>query len=109
MELLKERERKGVCMSLYTHAVCKNQFLSSVCLLNITAGMLTDSQTHIHKHKYSCVTYIQQFTVLYMHVSMYMLLSLTTEWKLMFLNVKAPPILPSLMSNITCSAQDQLL
>ena len=44
-----------------------------------------------------------------MHVSMYMLLPLTTEWKLMFLNVKAPLILPSLMSNITYSAQNQLL
>ena len=46
-------ERKGrcVCLSVCTHAICTNQFLSGVHLVfTSTFGTLTDSQTHIHIH-----------------------------------------------------------
>ena len=72
-----ERGKEGVCMCLhvFVYTCCVQKLVSQQCLPpRNTAGMLTDSQTHIHMHVLS----IQQFTV-HVHVSMYMLLSLTIQ------------------------------
>ena len=56
MELLMERGKEGMCMCLHvfgTHTVCKYQFLSSVCLLEI---LLACSQ--VAKHTFTCMCYL---------------------------------------------------
>ena len=93
MERGKELRCVHVSVCLCVHMLyAKNQFLCTVCFLEIHCW-------HAHRQPNTPYTYtnihvlsVQQFTVLYVHVNMYVL-SLTTEWKLMFLSVKAP-VLP---------------
>ena len=105
-----ERERKERCLHVFVYTFCMQKSVLQQCLPPKYVLLLACSRIAKHTYTNTNIHVLYIFSsFLYMHVSMYMLLSLTTEWKLMFLNVKAPPILPSLMSNITCSAQDQLL
>ena len=95
-----------VC-SACVHAVCKNHGSSALSPRDRYHCWSAHRQPNTHTNTNIHTLY---WAVFCMHVSMYMLLPLTTEWKLMFLNVKASlQILPSSMSNITCSAQNQLL
>ena len=62
-------ERKGRCVHVFVYTCCVQKSVSQQCLPpRNTAGMLIDSQIHIHMHVFS----IQQFTVHnYVHVSNY--------------------------------------
>ena len=67
-----EGERKERCLHVFVYTCYMQKSVPQQCLPPkfYTAGMLTNSQTHIHKHKYSCVI-IQQFSVhacKYVHV-----------------------------------------
>ena len=53
-----ERGKEDMCTCLHTYLCCMQKSVSQLCL---PAGMLKDSQTHIHMHVLS----IQQFTTVH--------------------------------------------